>query len=123
CGPDLSSSLDNWWFTLLFRRPRWYAHQCASGGAGVRRGLRILAEAMLGRLRPSAATLSFLAGAIAARARSHEEQLGGLRWPVGRAGRMLAHKGPDPSARAWGWKAPITHVYLPELVTRFPELR
>lgn len=122
-GTDLNPSLDNLWFTLLFRRPEWRRRHAESGGAAIRRGLGIFAAAMGGKLRPSVGTLRFLGEAVATRARSGEPHLSGWRWSLRRALHMLASKGPDSSAHAWGWKAPITHVYLPTAIEHFPEMR
>ena len=47
-GSDLNLENDNLWFTLLFRRPRWYRRVAAQKESRVFTGLNLLTKAMLG---------------------------------------------------------------------------
>jgi Sulfotransferase family len=126
-GSDLNEPLDNLWFTILLKRPRWYARDVESGARGVHRMLRILEHAMTGneRLGPrDAAAVLHAAVSIGVNGHDHEGRGKGIGWPVGRVRSLLGGSPPALSrGTGWGWKEPNTHIALPELIDHFAELR
>lgn len=115
-GAELNRARDNLVFTALFRRPRWVAR---AGDARIRRQLDTFTRYMRGgRYRP--ADYARLAGAVADHdpKRSVRESAGRV-WAAA-AGRPRAEESEAP---VWGWKEPNTHVFLPQLIERFPGLR
>ena len=112
-GPDMNSSHDNIWFTLLFRRKEVldidsveFAHRFA-----------IFASAMIGNppLDPDIEHyLSRLVASLAA-PRSNVAQR--------RVNSLLQKREPLSSHRLWGWKEPNTHVVLERLLRLLPDLK
>jgi Sulfotransferase family len=124
-GADLNQMLDNLWFTMLFRRPAWYARASRRRGHGIHANLDALDRAMTSRLLLRDAPLVIGAAAdLAWRGQGRSGAASGWRWSVDRARAMLGAPRFDPSRqRGWGWKEPNTHIYLPELTLHFPALR
>jgi hypothetical protein len=114
-GPDLNGSVDTLWATLLLRRPTWYAAQSASGGEGFATAFGILEDALNGRLVLTPGTRRFLELA-------GEEQVRDGRSPGWVADRLASLAGEGTAGTApgrWGWKAPVSHVYLAPLHRHF----
>lgn len=118
-GETLNVPLDNLWFTVLFKRQDW-----------TRRRPDPAEVAVAVRLFVTAMTLG-LDGRLAAGDRALVD---GLRrnlppegqWRVGAQGphaEALAASRPGPGPRAWGWKEPNTHIFLPDLDRRIAGLR
>jgi hypothetical protein len=125
-GDDLNPERDNLWFTLLFKRPRWYASRAEARPEEVHAGIRVLERAMIAGGPLDAAGGAFLRAAVAdalfgrhGQARAHTKG-----WPLKqafalwRAADAVRHAG-----RPWGWKEPNSHVYLPQLAEHYPGLR
>ncbi|NUB46535.1 sulfotransferase [Fertoebacter nigrum] len=120
-GGRLNTSLDNLWFTLLFKRSVWTRERPDSDTvteaadlffrattSGLRDNLRPQERALLAQLRADLPPSGpWKCGANAEDADS------------------LTDSGPRPgdSSRPWGWKEPNTHLFLPQLAARFPGLR
>jgi hypothetical protein len=136
-GNDLNGPLDNLGFTLLFKRPRRFAH-----GAGLVPADDDLAEACLDAFvaamthrRPTPWRLAHVARAVldvGARPgggdvfEPHDRH--SVRSRAGsalrRARRLVANmadKAPEPAR--WGWKEPNSFVFLPVLQRHLPRLR
>lgn len=47
-GSDLNRERDNLWFTLLFKRPRWFAEVATKDPGQIRTAMRIMEKAMVG---------------------------------------------------------------------------
>jgi hypothetical protein len=126
-GSDLNLESDNLWFTLLFRRPRWYAKIASRKENRIFTGLRLFTRAMLGTGRPPMDELSFLIRAameMSVNLQVSNKTMRGL-WPFERARNML-HAASRPLSgdhRGWGWKEPNSHIYLPYLLQQFPALK
>jgi hypothetical protein len=119
-GRDLNVSNDNLWFTLLFRRPRWYEQALADGSGQGRHVMQAIAwfeDAMLGRLRPCAELERLLDDAV------EELTAQGLDRPFvwERRQRFLEWGSTAIESRAWGWKEPNSHVYMEQLSQHFGE--
>lgn len=125
-GSDLNSSNDNLWFTLLFKRPKWFGAVTGGKNDLVLKGLEIFTAAMTGSLTPLPGELDFIMSAAAEMADSGHDHLGAGRggWAVKRAWNMLRSEGNiDSTYIGWGWKEPNTHIYLNYLNEYFASLR
>jgi hypothetical protein len=60
-GADLNYERDNLWFTLLLKRPEWYAKERAGDSTGIHVALRLFERVMIGGRRPSMAELRLMA--------------------------------------------------------------
>jgi hypothetical protein len=115
-GRDLNRARDNLLFTALFKRPRWFAR---ADDERIHRQLDTFVRYMRGR-RYGPADYARLAGCVI----DHEPALN-LRESAGRVSRAVTHRPAAEAAGAsvWGWKEPNSHVFLPQLIERFPGLR
>jgi hypothetical protein len=115
-GSELNRARDNLVFTAMFRRPRWAARV---DDARIRRQLDTFARYMRGG-RYGPADYARLAAAVA----DHDPERG-LRESA-RPLWAAVRRRPGPrkaQAPVWGWKEPNSHVFLPQLIDRFPGLR
>jgi hypothetical protein len=115
-GVELNRARDNLIFTALFKRPRWHSR---AGNARIHRQLDTFVRYMRGgRYRPS--DYGRLLGSVI----DHEPALD-LRQSARRVWRAAAHRPGAAAAGApvWGWKEPNSHVFLPQLIDHFDELR
>jgi hypothetical protein len=123
-GQDLNHANDNLWFTLLFKRPKWFRRVSESNPEEILNGLKIFEKLMAGSERLSAAEFPFVAKAVA---RSGLSSLGGAVGPLWRLHRgctLVLRKSRSRSHQSgWGWKEPNTHIYLPYLAKRFENLK
>lgn len=125
-GADLNEALDNRWFTLLFKRPRWYLSARDAGGEPVRRALAVFDGVMTRGGVAALRSLPLVLGAAVDLSRSGHDPSGFAKgaWPYRRVASMLLARPRRASApTGWGWKEPNTHVLLGELVEQFPALR
>ena len=127
-GSDLNLEKDNLWFTLLFRRPRWYQRVANQKDRQVFIGLSLLTKAMLGGRSADFEELSFLTRAVAETSLSTGTTNKATRglWPFLRARNILrgVTKGAAAqSHRGWGWKEPNSHIYLPFLSEHYSDLK
>jgi Sulfotransferase family len=126
-GSDLNLENDNLWFTLLFRRPRWYRKVGARKKGRISAGLHLLTKAMLGGNALTLDEVAFLTRAAIEMSVNFQVSNKTMRgiWPFERARNMLrAAKTPLPgNYRGWGWKEPNSHIYLPYLFRHFPALK
>jgi Sulfotransferase family len=126
-GSDLNLEKDNLWFTLLFRRPRWYQSVALPNEDRVFAGLRLLTRAMLGTGAPSLDEIAFLARAAMAMSVNLQVSNRAMRglWPFQRARNMwrAARRPLLDKYRGWGWKEPNSHIYLPYLFRHFSALK
>src|SRR5215211_1268324 len=120
-GDDTNTALDNLWFTLLFKRPRWYERSAS----GLQTGLSLFRKAMSGSGNPTPSETAFLLRAtLDVGVRGHDH-LGSGRgaWALHRARSLRRAPGPRPGSVGWGWKEPNTHVLLEHLASSFPDLK
>jgi len=116
-GDCLNQQLDNLWFTVLFKRAAW----CSSSGpnalepkdvyTSIQLFIRAMSIGLAGELSPSERTLL--------------EQLRVDLRPEGawKCGAQMSHAdslitcrpSPADADRAWGWKEPNSHIFLPHL--------
>lgn len=118
-GPDLIDTNDNVWFTVLFKRPAWYAK---AGRNEIFNGLGVFQKAMCGDQNYSLADALFLTKAafdIAQNGIEPNRTFAGL-WPFKRAAKMILH---TTSKSPWGWKEPNTHILLEHVMSYFPSLK
>lgn len=124
-GSDLNDSLDNLWFTLLFKRRRWFLRHHHHHRA-IRRALCVFQKEMLGcgalDLRDYATVLWAAAG-MSVTGHDHLKSGRGA-WPWMCARRLLSRNAmPDQSGKRWGWKEPNAHMYLDHLHRFFSAFR
>jgi len=119
-GNDRNSAEDNLLFTLLFKRPRWFAR------AELREFDRAIATFKRGMLRGcSPGDVPVLLGGARDMLLHNDEYTVPRRvlWTLRRlraAFRRPRHAGQAPG---WGWKEPNSHIYLEHLARRFPRMR
>jgi hypothetical protein len=120
-GTRLNGSLDQLWFALLLKRPRWFASGIDSARAD--RSLALFEKAIfdgLAELDPEEqALLDEIAADLrdAANARrigAGEDELARLRGATSTRFTGCAQ---------WGWKEPNSHLFLDRLAARYPGLR
>ena len=114
-GSELNRARDNLVFTALFKRPQWLDRV---GDAQVHRQLETFRRHMTGR-RYGLADYARLAGSVL-----QHDPIAGYREAAARAvGAVRNRPGQTELAGPWGWKEPNSHVYLPQLIDHFAELR
>lgn len=125
-GTDLNHARDNLWFTLLFKRPRWYAEAHDRDPEQFRTGFRILERAMTGRGAAGRRAWRFLGRAVGEALQGRHGQTRAFTpgWPLAQSARLArALAFPAGHAGPWGWKEPNSHVFLRPLAAHWPGLR
>lgn len=113
-GADLNESLDNLWFTLLFKR----AEIRESSDSEFQTCVDLFAGRMQGRL-----DFDPTAEALLRRLASTDRDQHDSRWLEARVMSFRTPvNSPAPEIR-WGWKEPNTHVVLERLMSSIPELK
>lgn len=120
-GNDLNPASDNLSFTYLFRRPQWYRKTMSDlHQRSIAMGL--MHDISVGSYKNRPGQKSLLVTAGWEHTRNHPGlsfPRSGL-WSLKRHHSIVSKKG---SGQAWGWKEPNSHIYLPELVSYFPEMK
>lgn len=120
-GQDLNPAIDNLSFTALFERPRWWSHAMAEAGhPKIRYGLKLFTDSMFGRPSRSPRDIAFATRALF--------DLSAPRHPMWKKGRFVALMMPgdeiyDRRYVGWGWKEPISHLFLEPLGAHFRNLK
>lgn len=124
-GGDLNESLDNLWFTLLFKRPGWYKAGLSRGRKSIMKTMELFKRAMLSGPVKIGDPVVVLGAAFPMIWTGHSPGGRGKGiWPLLRAWNLLARKATSlQGATGWGWKEPNTHIYLEELIMAFPDLK
>ena len=125
-GDDLNVARDNLWFTLLFKRPRWYANVMTRDPREIGIGFRVLERAMTARGEADGAGWRFLGRAVrdAVLGRHGQTRAHTPGWPLAQSARLARALGfPTPREGPWGWKEPNSHVFLSPLAGHWPGLR
>lgn len=117
-GEHLNESNDNLWFTLLLKRPFWYAYAAEHRPEDIAMALRIL-QKRLSTNEPLSAeeirAVRLAAGHALEGSQADAERM---------AGTLIERGHIDFSSYAgWGWKEPNSHIYLPYLDHSFPNFR
>jgi hypothetical protein len=115
-GRHFNAAYDNLVFTLLFKRPRWFA---AASATEVGRHFGTFTRYSRDR--------AFTPGDYLRLARSvfdHDPTVG-RRESAGRARKAFERrpKAERRTAPAWGWKEPNSHLFLPQLIDHYAGLR
>lgn len=113
-GPDLNESLDNLWFTLLFKRPAILR----ASREEINRLVRIFVRGMTGQF-PLEEGDAQLLDQIAREPRPPEFP---EEWFLARVGSLKSERMATPPL-AWGWKEPNTHVVIPWLHRSLPGVK
>lgn len=120
-GADRNPAHDNLWFTVLFRKPAWFARHSQRGDQAIDGRLRRFAHAMQGRTpSPSDVALFARAALGIALQDGNWKNVRYLRCiaTFARAGRV-----DRAEYTGWGWKEPNAHLYIEPLAALFPDLR
>jgi len=126
-GTDLNDALDNLWFTLLFKRPRWFQRQ-KNLEAEVVKGLSLFEKIMKNKGGITRDEYLFLVSAFFDIFFNGHDHLGSgrARWSLQRIKNMLIRQSPEENQdqyKGWGWKEPNTHIYLEFLSKYFSDLK
>jgi hypothetical protein len=117
-GDCLNDSLDNLWYTLLFRSSDMFPdHRNAQE---IDRGLALLARAMTRGLkgRPTRAERKLLRRAHKRAKVDRGDQ------PRKARESLIVSRPPEPDRfHSWGWKEPNSHILLEPLARAFPQMR
>jgi hypothetical protein len=124
-GGDLNDSIDNLWWTLLFKLPRWHEKRRRRGADSIPGVIGVLEAAMTGRLGPDDVQRELIEEAAARsiecwrRRRLRDDRP--PMWIEQRKASLLRSRElyPGPTVGRWGWKAPTSHVFVPELHAHF----
>lgn len=122
-GSDLNRAKDNLWFTLLFKRPKWYQK---AGKKEIFTGFGLLSKVMLRKGQPSLSELKFVLCATVAMGITGHNHLGSGRglWPLKRTWRMFrTNQKEHPKYTGWGWKEPNSYVYIDYMAAYFDNLQ
>lgn len=111
-GGDLNESLDNLWFTLVFKR----REVLDLDAAGFAEALGLFLARMTGRAPPTPRQLA-LAQALAQADRGEHPP----DWLRARADSLA--RAPAAPPGPWGWKEPNTHIVIAPLAAALPGLR
>lgn len=125
-GKDLNPARDNLWFTLLFKRPRWFLKNSVRKESQIFKGLTIFEKAMTADLQFHYEELSFITGAVVEMMFRGHDYLGAGRglWPIKRSITMFRSRIRDHTNYiGWGWKEPNTHMYIEYLNKYFQNLK
>lgn len=117
-GADLNRALDNLWYTILLKR------RDLDDDAEVV-ALDTFLRAMRAELPLTPAHLSVLSAAATDVAVNGHSTTGAGRgaWAFQRVVSLLEAQERAPTEPLWGWKEPNTHLRLPALCARIPNLR
>lgn len=116
-GSDLNEADDNFWHTMLFKRPRWYP-KVRDDRKTIRVGLSLLSKLMVERELLSFSELIFLLRAAASVTCFGIDYFGaarGIAWPLKRISNMLRNYGAGSDYIGWGWKEPNSHLVVRDL--------
>jgi len=113
-GPDLNESLDNLWFTLLFKRPAILE----ASPDEFSRLARLFVNGMTGGTPPEDGDARFI-DLLAHESRPAEFP---VEWFLARAASLKTAR-MNPSPVTWGWKEPNTHIVIPRLRQCLPGLK
>jgi hypothetical protein len=113
-GGDLPSSLDNLWFTLLFKRPE--ALDAPAGDFRAR--FTVFQKVMCGTDPLTDDEIRLVRECAANPPPLHDPQ-----WSLERADSLIRECSGVRNNGAWGWKEPNTHVVLARLGDTIPGLR
>ncbi len=125
-GDDLNNANDNLWFTLLFKRPKWFLRNLNGKGSEIFKALSIFEKAMLGCQKLTYSDMKFVTNAAMETAFRGNNYLGAGRgiWPLMRVKNMLRKKHADFTKDiGWGWKEPNVHIYIEHINKHFKNMK
>jgi hypothetical protein len=119
-GATVNAALDNLWFTILIKRPRWF--ETFPTDAEIFKALSLFQRAMVHGLA------SGISAEESAYIRDLAEQIEDSGKPIGatreHAEQLIGSRKPDfEKYIGWGWKEPNTHVFLRQLCHTLDGLR
>ncbi|HUL00928.1 MAG TPA: sulfotransferase [Nitrospirota bacterium] len=120
-GCDLNEASDNLWYTLLFKRPRWF-YKNRTNNNEIKIGLSLYHKLMTSRERLSLGEYRFLSQAVVEMALSGHNHHGNGKglWPFGRIRKMISPVGVgERDYVGWGWKEPNSHLLISNLADYF----
>jgi len=124
-GCDLNVASDNLWFTLLFKRSRWYFKN-RTDDKEINTGISLLHKLMVTRDRLTLGESLFLLQAVAEMTLRGHNHLGDGKnlWPFARIRKMISSVGVgERDYIGWGWKEPNSHLLISNLADYFPDFK
>jgi len=117
-GADRNDAHDNLWFTLLFRRPLW---QRTADENTIHAAIATFEALMCGTPLPDDAS-AIIDEAVQQMTTAGESSWGASEeWLLERL--EAIEQRPSHEAALWGWKSPVTHIYLDALADYFPQMK
>jgi hypothetical protein len=124
-GFDLNDASDNLWYTLLFKRPRWF-YKNRTDNKEINIGISLFHKLMTTRERLSLGESRFLLQAVAEMALTGHNHRGdgkGL-WPFASIRKMISPIGVgEREYFGWGWKEPNSHLLISNLADYFSDFK
>ncbi|KQC09761.1 MAG: hypothetical protein APR62_13405 [Smithella sp. SDB] len=124
-GSDLNDALDNLWFTLLFKRSRWFFRQ-KNLHMEIIKGLSFFEKITKNEKAISFSEYLFLAKALREIIVHGHDHLGSGKglWSLKRLKSMFfQNRQVNTEYIGWGWKEPNSHIYLEFLSQYFPDMK
>ncbi len=119
-GGKLNHANDNLWFTLLFKRPKWYKSKVIRNVQNITLGLQLFSELMTNQIRWNASKILFVSRVIIDIFLGKHTIV-----PCGKAINILKSilsAQNSLTSVCWGWKEPNSHIFLPYLIDFFPNI-
>jgi hypothetical protein len=111
-GGLLNQSLDNLWFSLLFKRPQWLIAVDNNHPQEIELGISIFVKAMEGQLALQPNEYTFIIRALQESAKVRNDYV----WPLQVAQNLISSGNVAPdSTVGWGWKEPNSHIFIKHL--------
>ena len=117
-GRDLNSAHDHLWFNYLFYRPNWLIERLDCQHPDIQLGLDLVEKHFHASNLPTLSEIRFIAKAFPDFVRKDNF---GARWA---AKRVLHALQPRTSVqKRWGWKEPLSHLLIEDILDHFPTAR
>ena len=123
-GSDLNEAQDNLWFNLLFFRPKWFCKGISKHRRAIRTGLGLMDKSAKGQHWLTVDELAYLVQAAMDTTLDNNFGHHSWLWALQRIRNFYRSPPIDPTQTAgWGWKEPITHLIVEDLLDYFDGAR
>lgn len=123
-GQDLNLERDNLWFSVLFKRPKWFVKN--KNNRKIKNTLNVFLNSMVGKCKFNIYDIiNLILILIENLFKTHKVAgNGNIEWTSRRIYNMIFSKKIDISKfTGWGWKEPNTHIYIEYLANYFDNLK